>query len=521
MATSAAGSLSTHSTTLFGSEPNKRLSSRGSGAAGAGSPRGSADGEHAAAPRPGAHRHRVLQHLGDAVDDGEAEPEAGRRLLIFGAASFELLEDELQLILRNADAGVPDFHDDAAAAPAAAQQHFPAARVAQGVRQEVLQDAAEKRRVCHDNGVRRCDSQLQPALCGDGLKRSGDARQQRMDVHGSQLRAQRAGIQLRDVEQRLQQLIDHAERLVQLIQQRCGFAGVTPFAESAGEDARYVQWLQQVVARGGEEAGLAYVCGFRCAFGFRELLVQQRELARALGHAPLQKLVGLANVALAGLQRFEGLDLRRDVRADEHETAGLYRVDLELEHSPVLQALLERFGRRRELRFAPADQHFRELAIATHVLTEHDVHRCADLRLVVGNVQQLEKAAIPGCEPPLPVEHPDALRYVLERRAKQVVIEQDRLGSLGENSARAADVSAMPLQRRCHHDVRGGRADGAAQESFGVRGEILVAIRFDGAGERARRELRPDEACGETLQVIEAVRAIGAARFLRLRGRRA
>src|SRR5688572_4279640 len=103
-----------------------------------------------------------------------------------------------------------------------------------------------------------------------------------MQVHAPQLGAQGAGIELRDVEQRLEQLVDRAQRLVELMKQRCRLAPATALAQCAGKDAGHVQWLQEVVARRRQEARLADTRRLRLALRIRKLLVEQCELASAL-----------------------------------------------------------------------------------------------------------------------------------------------------------------------------------------------------------------------------------------------
>ena len=58
-------------------------------------------------PLPGCRPHgdRAVQHLGHALDDGQAEAKT-RRAVAVGLQPLELLEDHIELRLRNAGAGV-------------------------------------------------------------------------------------------------------------------------------------------------------------------------------------------------------------------------------------------------------------------------------------------------------------------------------------------------------------------------------------------------------------------------------
>ncbi len=78
------------------------------------------------------------------------------------------------------------------------------------------------------------------------------------------------------------------------------------------------------------------------------------------------------------------------------------------------------------------------------IVHEYALQWRADLCLILGNVEHFEEATVPGCEARVGVEHADALRYVLERRAQQVVVEQNGLGRFRKN-ARACCRSGSAL----------------------------------------------------------------------------
>src|SRR5438094_408063 len=66
------------------------------------------DREPAALARLRADIDRVAKHLGNAVDDGKAQPQAGRPLAI-GLKAMEFLEDEFQFLFRDAGPGIVNF----------------------------------------------------------------------------------------------------------------------------------------------------------------------------------------------------------------------------------------------------------------------------------------------------------------------------------------------------------------------------------------------------------------------------
>ena len=67
------------------------------------------DAEHAALARPGAHFQRVFEYVAETVGDGQAQAQTFLRAGLVAVQAFELLEDHLQLVMRNARAAVPDF----------------------------------------------------------------------------------------------------------------------------------------------------------------------------------------------------------------------------------------------------------------------------------------------------------------------------------------------------------------------------------------------------------------------------
>ena len=103
------------------------------------------------------------------------------------------------------------------------------------------------------------------------------------------LRLHRAGIEPRDVEQRGQDLLDGLQRGVDVV----GEASQSPVVAVALHqgrrvEARGVERLQDVVARGGEEARLRDVGLVGLGLGAAELLVQARQFLGALADALLQ-----------------------------------------------------------------------------------------------------------------------------------------------------------------------------------------------------------------------------------------
>ena len=184
------------------------------------------------------------------------------------------------MVSSDADAAAADQHARAPARPVA---------VADRVGQEVLQHAAQQGRIALGDGAGRDVAQLDALLLGDRRERGDQRLQQRAERHRAHLRLDRAGIELGDVEQRVEQGFDRAQADDR--SSRTSSSSRMALRHRGHEQARGVQRLQQVVAGGGDEAGLVDVGLFGLgAGGF--------QLGGALDHAPLQRFVGDAQRGL-------------------------------------------------------------------------------------------------------------------------------------------------------------------------------------------------------------------------------
>ena len=96
------------------------------------------------------HRERRLEQSGQALDDGQAQAQAFvlvRRERSPAVDLVELVEDVRQTGLGDADAAVPDLQHELAAARAASHQHATVFAVADGVADQVAQDAFDEQAV--------------------------------------------------------------------------------------------------------------------------------------------------------------------------------------------------------------------------------------------------------------------------------------------------------------------------------------------------------------------------------------
>ena len=108
-------------------------------------------------PLPTSLRDRdVAAHdVGQQLGDGQAEPGAGGRLGARGAGALERLEDALEVVAVDADAGVLDLELGDLVAVVDAERHLPALGELDGVGQQVDQDLAQAVLVGVDDGGQR------------------------------------------------------------------------------------------------------------------------------------------------------------------------------------------------------------------------------------------------------------------------------------------------------------------------------------------------------------------------------
>ena len=112
--------------------------------------------------------------------------------------------------------------------------------------------------------------------------------QQVADVEFGDLGAHATGVEARDIEQSFQQLAGRGQRIVDALGEPAQIAVLAGAAAQRGvEQPRGAERLQQVVARGDDEARLRLVR----LLGLRH---RGRELARALFDAQLERFVDLA-----------------------------------------------------------------------------------------------------------------------------------------------------------------------------------------------------------------------------------
>ena len=84
----------------------------------------------------------MAQHAAQTVGNRQPQPQAFFGARLMAVQAFELFENDLQFVVRDARPAIPHFKAQFTATSAYAQQHRPLG-VAQGIGQEVLQNAPQ------------------------------------------------------------------------------------------------------------------------------------------------------------------------------------------------------------------------------------------------------------------------------------------------------------------------------------------------------------------------------------------
>src|SRR5690606_40651356 len=106
---------------------------------------------------------RCFEQSGDTLDDGQSQPGTLARADPIGMQLVELAEDVLETLARNTQPGIPYLNAQQLTPAPAADQYPPARRIADGIAQQVAQDAAEHAVIGTHRPAPKPGPHLQPA----------------------------------------------------------------------------------------------------------------------------------------------------------------------------------------------------------------------------------------------------------------------------------------------------------------------------------------------------------------------
>src|SRR6266436_7228435 len=170
----------------------------------------------------------MTEQATQAIDDGEAEAKPTTKpsaVMLLIAKPIELAEYHLALIIRNAWPRIPDFDAQISAAFATADQNASAGNVPHRVGHQIEKDLLQKHEVTAHPRVIWNDAKVQSGLlCGPGEGRLDPIEQLGHRKFGN-ARRQRAGIKPGNIEQRLEQLVHHSDRSIDVLDEPLPLGG--------------------------------------------------------------------------------------------------------------------------------------------------------------------------------------------------------------------------------------------------------------------------------------------------------
>ncbi|MNO31093.1 hypothetical protein D3C76_210430 [compost metagenome] len=172
--------------------------------------------ELAAKTRLGADGQAPLHGFAKVIGQGQAQPGAAKLTGNTGTGLGERLEDLDLGLLRDADAGVADFDPDAVAERRQAHVDSPETGELEGVGQQVTDDLPHPGRIAeHQCREMRIDQAGQFDARGGVLRQQvGGVFDQRTQVEGDVFEFELTGIELRQIENIVEQFHQHFARVM-------------------------------------------------------------------------------------------------------------------------------------------------------------------------------------------------------------------------------------------------------------------------------------------------------------------
>ena len=217
---------------------------------------GHLDGEHRSVSRRRAGIDPVAEHVGEALDNRQPEPHAFGRRPSPAVDLVILAEDVRQLLVVDADPGIPDLDAKAALAAPAADQHAAGVGIAYGIAQQVADHLQQQAAVRLDDRAGRHQPQLERlrlrVIQIFRVQTGEDLRNRKI----FQLIGDHAGFDLVDVQHRVQHAGHCAHRLLDPVHQVLGLGLDGAARQQPVDEGERLQRLAQVMAGGRQEARL-------------------------------------------------------------------------------------------------------------------------------------------------------------------------------------------------------------------------------------------------------------------------
>src|SRR5215467_8799318 len=193
--------------------------------------------------------------------------------VLFGRRkSVKLSEDIFLLILRNANSGVPHFDAQEVRPAPTADHHATLGRVAQSVGDQIEQDPFEQDEIGTDPSVIGYDPQPQLFLSRRRRKCRPDSLQQLIDWEFRDGRCKDAGVELGNVQERIEQIVHRSRGNVDLLDETYFFCLILLAAQLRDEQVQGMEWLPEIMACRCKKARLGEVRRLQLLIEMSELL---------------------------------------------------------------------------------------------------------------------------------------------------------------------------------------------------------------------------------------------------------
>ena len=331
----------------------------------------------------------------------------------------------------NPDPCVENVEAHQVAAPARADEDRAGGRIFDRVGNQVLQHPAQQLAVrCHAQRRGR-ETKPQAALSCERFEFHLELAQHVADAEGGDVGLGGARIEMRDLQQRAEDILDGFEGRIDVGRQRRRRVAQPerpqPLPQRGRIEARGAKRLQQVVTGRRKEARLRHIGVFGLGLGANEFDVQPFQLVGALPHAAFKRQV-------LGFELFLGGHLRRRVGVGEEEAAVVQAHGAHIEDAAVGRAVETQSFRRPCQGFQTRSDRFVDGTLAIEptlgVGSYEDVERHADAHELRWQLEHLAIGAIPGDQEQVGIEDGHAVTRDIDRMLKHVAAVLDLEGRI-------------------------------------------------------------------------------------------
>src|SRR5262245_7631470 len=218
----------------------------------------------------------MVQETTKALDNGQSQAKATLAFTIRIRAPIELAENVFPLLFGNSEPAIPDFDAQRRVSETAANNDAAVGGVADRIGDEVQQNPFQQDEVAAYRCPAWHDPQGQALLMRRPRKRRLYSVQELAGRKLGEVRAQHVGIELGNVEERIEELIHGSNRGIDPLEQSMTIRRVQTALQLCNEQAQRVQRLPQIVAGGRQRTRFSQVGKFQLTGSFPDPAFERR-----------------------------------------------------------------------------------------------------------------------------------------------------------------------------------------------------------------------------------------------------